>query len=718
MQDGEYCKLDNIRDAAPNAVPSPLMKTLWLIILDERLKSDSSESDLFSWTKRFKMDGLTVSLRMELRKILATQVVIRKPFESSFEQIEQAEHSRTENPVDWEVVLSTGNVHGALSELRKEPKWGIALPDLLSDFSLLLHDFLDLYRELSGDEPHNFISFVDQPSIGDHPQNDQLFDWTALIELTRDAWVALYGLDPRRARLVAGEWIQFPYPLFKRLALFAAEQDEIIPVTQILDWLQIDDHWWLWAIETRREIIRLLVKLTPRLGSADKLSLENAILQGPPRAMYENFEENLKVRLIERSVWLRLAKVHEAGWELGDVAQGKLEELSQKYSNWHLEADHRDEIAIWTSSKDDTLESIFTPQEQDKMVEWLKQFPSSDPWREDDWQLRCRNDFGTVSGALISLAHEGVWPEERWATALRAWTDEKNLEISWNQVATFFADLSDQFFQTVVLEMSFWLKAQALKFVGQEQLFLGLIRRIMNLKHNAIDSVSKDLVTPALNHPIGCVAEALMQLKNRSSPQGDDGLSNEIRTFLVDLCNPDISKFHHGRVILARHSIALFQWNDCWTSKHLLPFFDWQCSEASAMWQSFLLSPRLHWPLMNALKKQFLDTAEHFVKLGRFRKQYPTLLTFAALEPNDTFNNSEMTTAVRSLPQEGLDYVAIRLVLALDGAGKQRGFFWRNRILPFLESSWPRATDSLSTSVSGSFAQLCIAAGDAFPRGT
>ena len=156
--------------------------------------------------------------------------------------------------------------------------------------------------------------------------------------------------------------------------------------------------------------------------------------------------------------------------------------------------------------------------------------------------------------------------------------------------------------------------------------------------------------------------------------------------------------------------------DECWTTEHLLPFFDWQHSDASAMWQNFLFSPRLYWPLMNALKRQFLDTAEHYSKLGRYRQQYVTLLTFAALDRHGTFNQMEIVNATRALPQEGLSYLAVRLVIALDGAGQRRDEFWRNRIFPFLKSSWPKATDRLSSSISESFAELSIAAGDAFPE--
>ncbi|MCP9473549.1 MAG: hypothetical protein NNA30_12535 [Nitrospira sp.] len=56
----------------------------------------------------------------------------------------------------------------------------------------------------------------------------------------------------------------------------------MIPPRRALDWLLADDHWWLWSAQTKRETIRLLVALAPRLDETMLRELEQAILQGPP----------------------------------------------------------------------------------------------------------------------------------------------------------------------------------------------------------------------------------------------------------------------------------------------------------------------------------------------------------------------------------------------------------------------------------------------------
>ena len=194
---------------------------------------------------------------------------------------------RIRDIVDWELVLSSQHVHSTLQgEVGKIEKWREYLPDLLQDFTLLLYDALDLARELGDASEKSDLSYLHQPSISEHPQNSNFRDWTALIRLTRDAWWATAQTDQAQAISTAKYWWQIPYPVFKRLALFAAAQPDVVSEEQALDWLLAENRWWLWSSETQRESLRLLVALVSRLASFDMVKLEQAILEGPPREMF------------------------------------------------------------------------------------------------------------------------------------------------------------------------------------------------------------------------------------------------------------------------------------------------------------------------------------------------------------------------------------------------------------------------------------------------
>jgi hypothetical protein len=179
-------QLLQIRVNAPKAIPGSLMRTLWRLLLAGRVKSWKRDFNLYRWRDRFQRDGLTTSLRLELREMLKPLVLLRDPFRRPAENVDGPGPERINDLVEWEIVLSTDHVHSSLRDLPKDENWTAALPDLLGDFSVLLRDALDLMRELGSVDDRSDHSYIHQPSISEHPQNKDFHDWTALIDLTRE----------------------------------------------------------------------------------------------------------------------------------------------------------------------------------------------------------------------------------------------------------------------------------------------------------------------------------------------------------------------------------------------------------------------------------------------------------------------------------------------------------------------------------------------------
>jgi hypothetical protein len=717
-REGNTAELATIRANAPKAIPGPLMRTLWRLLLTGRVKSWLRDFDLYRWRDGFKRDGLTATLRLELREMLTPRVSLREPFPWPAEDGESREPERIKELVEWEIVLSTDHVHSSLRDLPRDERWDAALPELLSDVSALLRDALDLMRELGSAEDRGDLSYMHQPSISEHPQNRDFHDWTALIDLTRDAWLATVAQSPARAALVAQSWWHTPYPLFRRLAFFAAAQDNVIPKRQALDWLLADDHWWLWSVETEREAMRLLVALAPHLDAVLLRDLEQAVLAGPPRDMFkDDIEPERWARIVEREIWLRLAKIAEAGAVLAADSSERLEALSAQYPEWKLAEDQRDEFPYWMGDGDEWRKFVATPRRRRELIEWLRQQPSADHWQEDDWRQRCRDSFATTACGLCALAREDVWPTDRWREALQAWSEEKLLKRSWRYMAPILATAPDELLQTLAHGVSWWLQAIAKTFEGHEAPFFVLARRILAQDHqDGVDT--DDPVGRAINHPVGHVTEALLRGWYRRSLEDGQGLTEEFKPTFTELCDTRIDKFRHGRVLLAAHVIALFRVDGVWATRHLVPLFDWQRSEAEARaaWEGFLWSPRLYRPLMEMLKPAFLDTAHHYAALGKHDGQYASLLTFAALDPSDTFTTTELAAATRALPPDGLRDAAQALVRALEGVGDQRADYWTNRVAPYLHAIWPKTRDNISPTIAESLGRLCVAAQDAFPE--
>jgi hypothetical protein len=716
--DDNKAELKRIRAAAPKAVPGRLMRILWQLLLSGRVKSPRNNLDLYDWLRRFEQDGLTSTLRMELRELLTPRVILREPFHLDEEPDDLHEPERIKDLVRWDLVLSSDHTHSMLRDQANKPGWQEALPELLQDFTVLLRDALDLMQELGGAEDKSDLSYIHQPSISEHTQNIGSPDWTVLIELIRDAWLATVQTNPAQAQYAAEGWRQVPYPLFKRLAFFAATQSDVITPPHALSWLLADDHWWLWSIETQREAIRLLVALTSKLDAPEMAELEQAILQGPPREMFmDDLDPQKCARIVDQKIWLRLAKTHAAGAVLNDAASIKLDELTLKYPNLQLAEDERDEFTSWMIEGDEWREFVPTPPHSDELVEWLKEH-AQDHLYEDEWSKRCRDDFPITSDALSVLAQEGEWPAERWREALQAWSEDSLIERSWHMAQVIFK-APDNVIQSLSHSLGWWLRAQSKIFKDREELFFALIRRLLELEHQNGMHEDDDPVLCAINHPVGLVTEALLRWWYRQEPKDAEGLRDEVKPLFTKLCDTGIEKFRHGRVLLAAHTIALFRVDEKWAKVCLLPLFDWQLSEveARAAWEGFLWSPRLYRPLLSAIKHPLLETATHYGELGKHAEQYATFMTFVALDPGDTFTTEELAEATCKLPAEGLQSAVQAVTRALVGAGEQRGEYWSNRVLPYFKSVWPKNRDvMMMPMISELFGGLCVAAREAFPE--
>ncbi len=319
---------------------------------------------------------------------------------------------------------------------------------------------------------------------------------------------------------------------------------------------------------------------------------------------------------------------------------------------------------------------------------------------------------------MSALAQEEQWPAERWREALQAWSEDSLIERSWHMAQVIFK-APDNIIQSLSHSLGWWLQAQAKIFKDREELFFALIRRLLELEHQNGMHENDDTVLYAINHPVGLVTEALLRWWYRQDPKDAEGLRDEVKPLFNKICDTEIEKFRHGRVLLAAHTIALFRVDEKWAKAYLLPLFDWQLSEveARAAWEGFLWSPRLYRPLLSAIKQPLLETATHYEELGKHAKQYAAFLTIVALDLGDTFTTKELAEVTNTLPTEGLQSAVQAVTRALVGADEQRGKYWSNRVLPYFKSVWPKNRDVMMIpKISELLGGLCVAAREAFPE--
>lgn len=727
-RDGNTRELDEIRSQAPHAIPSKQMQTLWRMFICGRVRSVWRNHDLYRWSDRLRREGLTTSLRMELRELLTPQVSLKKAYRWGHEADVVGEPETIRQLVDWEIVLAADSVHAFLRDCS-EGCWIAALPHLLEDLQQLLCDALDLMRELEDANDRSDRSHWDLPSISPHWQNRDYHDWVSLIELVRDAWLASFHEDKARAARIALAWFEKPYPTFKRLAFFAASHDECIAPSQWVSWLLADQAWWLWSVGVMREVCRLFVLQGSSLKGAPQDLLEKAILLGPPRGMYsDDIDEGRWHEMVAHSVWLYLAKLQSSGLVLGVAAQRRLEELTSANPQWQLADKERDEFSHWMSGSGDpdheeNRQIDKAPRKRSELVLWLtKSKPGWPTLYEDNWPEVCRTRFFHSIGALCDLAKAGTWPAERWREALQAWSEEELVLRSWHYAAPVLQNMPEDVMQEIANGLTWWIEAASKSINRHEDILLLLCQRILALSFESGSKMTVNgepiqrPVSEAINHPVGHITQALINFWFKQNPSDGDQLPNHLRSVFSALCDVRIELYRHGRVILGSRFIAFYRLDRQWTEQYLLPIFDWSRStEAKAVWQGFLWSPRVFQPLLMAIKPHFLECANHYAELGEHRHQYASFLTYVALSSIEGYTDAEFRTAFSALPKDGLGAAAQALWQALEGTGDQSEDYWQNRVQSFWKQIWPKSRDLATPGIAESLTRLIIATRGQFP---
>lgn len=730
-REGKTSELNEIRLHSPKAVPGPLMRTLWRLLLSSRVKSHGHNPDLYLWKESLKREGLTTSLRLKLRELLTPKVTLKKPFRLGIDDSSGSEMpTRIKQLVDWELELASDHVNSVLQDFTEDP-WSSTLPLLLGDFQQLLCDALDLFRELGEADDRNDQSHWDLPSITPHWQNRGFRDWVILIELLRDAWLAIRNKDRTCAVRIAQGWFELPYPTFKRLALFAASQDDSISPEIWVKWLLSDNAWWLWSTDTGREVFRLFVLQGQYLAGAAQEHLEVAIMAGPPReTLRGQAEPDWWPQHILSSTWLSLAKLKISGLTLGKPAAARLAEISKAYPQWLLASNERDEFSHWMSGTgdpdyEDSRDINIAPRKRQELVQWLNTLPSERrPFYEDNWRDVCRTRFFHCVSALCDLAQNGVWPAAQWSEALQAWAEEGLLLRSWRYAAPLVQSMPDSVLQEIDHSVAWWIKAASKSINCHEDVLLNLCRRILALplaagsgSHIIRNGVQTyDSVRSAINHPIGHITQALINLWFKQNPNDSDLLPSDLSPIFTALCDARVDRFRHGRVLLGSRLITFFRVDRHWTEKHLLPLFSWSSPiEAIAVWEGFLWSPRLYQPLFLAFKSEFLDTANHYSDLGEHGQQFAALLTYAALDTSEGYTVDDYRLALSKLPPNGLAASAQAFYQAVASAGEQRENYWRNRAQPFWQKIWPKSREKATPRIGEFLTLMAISARDEFP---
>jgi hypothetical protein len=566
-------------------------------------------------------------------------------------------------------------------------------------------------------------SYIHQSSISPHPQNQDLYPWTKLIELLRDSWHVVEKKDPDRARVLVGRWKCIPYPIFRRLVFYAMDGSKLFKPEESLEYLLEADGWWLWSIFTQRELYRLLSAIWPRLSDKDCLRLTQKILLGPPRNMFrEDLSKDEWMRLRDREIWLRLAKLESYGRPLPPAGSKRLSELSSQYPEWKLQEDERDEFPSWMETRwgheTDYTSDDLLGMPRDEMVEVLLTHQTRREGLMDGWREAARKCPRCAVTGLLLMAQKGKWVKHIWHSALNGLRSDKPRPYIWRYLGMTLLKAPDEFITEIVGPLSSWLPDVTKSLSpDRESEFWSLWDRLIQ---PALSKPVEDLtgpVTKAINSPAGNLTEALLERLWARRLRAGQGIPNIVHKRITDLAEGEGKPYILSRVILASRLHSLYVLDREWTEKKLIPYFDWGREEdATAMWQGYLWASVISPGLLTAFKNSFLEALRKKDKLGDYSRKICQLFAVVCMESAGELSRDEMREVLKSLDPEGRAEVVNTIYRRLKEVGENSESFWTNRVSPWLTSVWPKDRRYIEPKSARYLALAAVTSGRAFQK--
>jgi hypothetical protein len=230
-----------------------------------------------------------------------------------------------------------------------------------------------------------------------------------------------------------------------------------------------------------------------------------------------------------------------------------------------------------------------------------------------------------------------------------------------------------------------------------------------------------DVFTDALNSPAGRLVDVL--LKKLPEGAAQNGLSAEIHQRLDRVVDAQGRPGKLARVRLAPELPLLFNRAPDWTTRKLLPLFEWSSADALDVWSARKYSRHIGSPeLFGLTKRPFLELfARSDVSAEDLRTFSEWLI--AVLVANQThqagypITSTEARAALRRAGVKALSSVAHRLAVEMMGGTlEQKAARWRTIVGPVFQAAWPLDIELQTSATTFKLVQILRETGNAFPE--
>lgn len=687
----------------PQGIPDETLRWAWRLILHGQTGEKDRFDKLFLLLDSIEKDGWSEF------SVGLFQSIIEPVFVFSDSKRSGRSHGRDGRRFSFacEVELSFPASIWACYWSAWLDKSGSQLDSLFEVVECALLKALDFLRQLeifgqSKSSTEEQLVSVSKPdtSCGD-------WKWTFLVEMLRDLWMKKAAANPNEARKIAERWIDSPHSVFRRLALFAASETDLVPSSKWIRWLFRENKEILWKDVYKREVCQLLKKKAGTLSQRNVQRIEKTLLAGLPQ------DGPFPQWRINEARWVRLVKLQEGSGKLSGLGERAIVQAVKFDPSLRTDKEQSEEFPlshrIWVLDKEEDRKLVTPPDRLDELVKWLRDNPSNHRFNPtdckyciDSWSELAAKKPDLALAALRRLESEGTWSPDRWGEAIDSWKESSPVAAITRDCVDALRAMPSERLSILASSLAYWAKKTATTIDRCDDLFFELCNLILRLGEKPKEEgrvEREDPFSEVLQHPAKDIAEALLEYwvppKNRTVVVSLGNLS-AIQTLFEDACNRkshlSLTTQQAIRAGLMEKADRLFSFKRDWTSINLLPWLDWKVHPEDALvcWHFFLYGNSFNIELLQAIAPAFLDTAEHIDGLGGAAHNYYMLLSGVAYQRREGFPTKRLRTCIGKFPQEGIDYLLRRLAATAKAAGEKGAAFWKENGWPFFRDYLPK----------------------------
>lgn len=477
----------------------------------------------------------------------------------------------------------------------------------------------------------------DERSIRSH------YPFYALVDAARDAFAWLIEHEPTLAARQLVDWSSSPAVLAQRVAMHGLSRSTAVSGDERLD--LIVDKGWLDKSTAEPELLNLLASAYPAASPPQRrLFLDHLRELRVGNLVRTNSEDEQELwdaqRYLSALTWLRR---HDAGCAL--VCE-RIEEVQRIYPE--LEAREPDPgPRIRTAWVRPVTRYSVAEMHEWAAEEFLRRFAEERASGRGSWDTdpvagyleegakAVSENFEWGLGLAQALLQTDHTEPVIWGYILRGWQTARLPPEQWQRATSFLAqhlaripaaggiadllerrvegapeEIPDEIIQqSVNLARALWIASSA----EPESELIG------------------DWLTTAINRPAGKLAlfvlRAISLLRQRHGDAWVDAAPG-LQDLLQDMAARDASRTPLARVVLCSHLAFLYGLDPVWSTRAVIPLFDWtDPAEAKRSWSGFLVTGRPTTQLWPRLKGMMRATFDHLPEL---EEQQPRFAEYVA----------------------------------------------------------------------------------------